>query len=74
MANQPFWGGWNLWAHGHTRQPWLMIELNRALYIGYQQDDSPIVPPDPARIALLREKVWAGITAVTNYWLHQSRS
>lgn len=71
-VNQPFWGGWNLWAHGHAQQPWIMIELNRALYIGRQDGDSPIVPPDPARIVLLREKVWQGITAVTNYWLNQS--
>ncbi|MCP4358884.1 MAG: N-formylglutamate amidohydrolase [Chloroflexi bacterium] len=68
-VNQPFSGGWNLWAHGHTRQPWLMIELNRALYIGRQHGSSPIVPSDPTRIALLRERIWTALTAVSEYTL-----
>lgn len=66
-VNKPFWGGWDIWAHGHERQPWLMIELNRGLYIGAQTSDSAIVPLDPARITLLRERIWMGITAVVDY-------
>jgi formiminoglutamase len=66
-VNNPFWGGWDIWAHGHERQPWLMIELNRGLYIGKQDANTAIVPPDPARIALLRERIWMGLTAVVDY-------
>ena len=33
--NVPFYGGWNLQRHSHDRQPWCMIEINRALYIGH---------------------------------------
>jgi formiminoglutamase len=60
--NRPFWGGWNLWAHGGVHQPWLMIEMNRALYIGAQTAHTRMVPPDEARIALLRERIWQAIT------------
>jgi len=66
-VNQPFWGGWDIWAHSHERQPWLMIELNRGLYIGQQNGRSAVVPPDPARIAILRDRIWMGITAVVDY-------
>jgi N-formylglutamate deformylase len=64
-VNTPFWGGWDLWAHGGYQQPWLMIELNRALYIGLQSVSTPIVPPDHDRIATLRELIWQGIETVT---------
>jgi hypothetical protein len=56
-------------AHGHEGQPWLMVELNRALYIGDQNSTSPIVPLDPVRLALLRERTWQAFTAVTAYSL-----
>lgn len=62
--NHPFAGGWNLWAHGGKAQPWLMIEISRGLYIGAQNDSSPIVPPDEARIEALRETLWQAITTV----------
>ena len=64
--NRPFWGGADLWLHGcspHT-QPWLMIEINRALYIGQQDGNTPIVPPDSERIAALRDCVWQAILSV----------
>lgn len=61
--NTPYRGGWNLWAHGGKQQPWLMIELNRGLYIGPQTGNSPIVPPKKDRINLLREIVWNAIEA-----------
>jgi len=60
-VNVPFSGGWNLWAHGGKQQPWLMIELSRAMYIGNQTGDSPIVPPDQTRNAALRERIWQAI-------------
>ena len=70
--NRPFWGGWDLMAHGHDGQPWLMVELNRALYIGDQSSTSPIVPLDRARLALLRERTWQAFAAVTAYVLSRS--
>ncbi|MCA9924751.1 MAG: N-formylglutamate amidohydrolase [Anaerolineales bacterium] len=60
-VNNPFCGGWNLWAHGGIRQPWLMIEISRALYIGRQSGSSPIVPPDPVRNVAIRDYIWVAI-------------
>ena len=60
-VNTPFSGGWNLWAHGGKKQPWLMIELSRAMYIGNQTGDSPVVPPDQARNEAIRERIWNAI-------------
>lgn len=67
--NEPFWGGWNLAVRGQAKQPWLMVELNRGLYVGWQNGDTAVVPPDPVRLGLLRQKVWRGLTAVVDYWL-----
>ena len=64
MLNTPFWMGYTIHLHGGKTQPWLMIELSRALYIGEQTGDSPIVPPDATRIALLRERIWEAIQAI----------
>lgn len=63
-VNTPFWGGWDLWMHSSSPQPWLMIELNRALYIGDQTGDTPIAAADNGRISDLRHRLWQGITAV----------
>lgn len=71
-VNEPFWGGWNLVQRGHAQQPWLMIEINRALYVGWQNGETPMVAADPARIALLRQKIRAGLTAVVDFWLKQN--
>ena len=60
-VNVPFSGGWNLWAHGGKQQPWLMVELSRAMYIGSQTGNSPIVPPDRPRLAAIRERIWNAI-------------
>ena len=60
-VNVPFSGGWNLWAHGGKQQPWLMIELSRAMYIGKQTGSTPIVPPDQTRNAAIRERIWNAI-------------
>ncbi len=62
--NQPYLGGWGMRIYGGTYKPWLMIELSRALYIGRQTSDSPIVPPDAALLRQLRERIWLAIVDV----------
>jgi formiminoglutamase len=62
--NTPFYGGWDLFTHGGKLQPWLMIELNRALYVGDQSGSSPVRPLDPARKALLTDRLWQSIFAL----------
>lgn len=64
LLNQPFAGGWDIWAYADGSKPWLMLEVNRALYIGAQTGDSAIVSPDAARIALLRERLWRAVSAL----------
>jgi formiminoglutamase len=59
--NYPFRGGWNLRRHGGIRQPWLMIEVSRALYIGEQTGDSDIMPANQAIIQNLRDTLWGVI-------------
>ncbi len=63
-VNAPFMGGYQILEHGRTEQPWLMIELSRAMYIGEQTGDSPVVPPDETRIALIRERIWQAIESI----------
>lgn len=63
-VNTPFWGGWNLWQHGGYQQPWVMIEVNRALYIGLQTAVSSIVPSSPSRITELRSRIWEAILSI----------
>ncbi|MCZ7673067.1 MAG: N-formylglutamate amidohydrolase [Chloroflexi bacterium] len=46
--NAPYLGGWAMRLYGGGDKPWLMVELSRALYIGSQESDSPIVPPNHA--------------------------
>jgi N-formylglutamate amidohydrolase len=64
--NVPFAGGADLWLHGRSpnHQPWLMVEINRALYIGAQNGNTLIVPLDGERIAALRACVWQAVLAV----------
>lgn len=62
--NYPFRGGYQLQEHGGKYQPWLMIEINRALYIGDQTGDSPSVIPDATMVAAIREVMWEAIEAV----------
>jgi N-formylglutamate deformylase len=64
LLNTPFWGGWNVWSHGGTRQPWLMIEFNRGLYVGEQTAASPVRPPDQVRIAALRQSFRKALRAL----------
>lgn len=60
-VNHPYWGGWNIWAHGRSGQPWLMIEISRAMYIGEQTANTPVVPMDNARILAIRAGIWSVI-------------
>jgi hypothetical protein len=41
-----------------------MVEINRALYIGAQDGNTPIVPPYEERIVALRDCVWRAIEVV----------
>ncbi|MEM7333824.1 MAG: N-formylglutamate amidohydrolase [Chloroflexota bacterium] len=58
-VNKPYRGGWDIYAHGGKNQPWVMIEISRAMYIGHQEADSPIVPLNEERISALREGIWS---------------
>ncbi len=65
--NEPYWGGWNLKAHGlESQQPWVMIEVSRAMYVGWQDAETPARPPHMAQIEALREVMWEVIEAL--YW------
>lgn len=61
--NTPFRGGADIELHGGPHQPWLMVEISRALYIGHQTGNTAIVSPDEARITQLREAIWQAIEA-----------
>jgi N-formylglutamate deformylase len=61
--NWPFMGGYQLETHGGHTQPWLMIEVNRALYVGAQDGDTPVSPPNIAQIEAVRERLWDAIAA-----------
>lgn len=63
-VNEPYYGGPILWLHGGKAQPWLMIELSRATYIGEQTGDSPVISPNTERISQIREQLWQGIERV----------
>lgn len=60
--NTPFYGGADLRLHGGQRQPWLMIEISRALYVGEQTGDTPVTPPDEARMMMIRSRLWQGFS------------
>lgn len=72
-VNHPYAGGWNIYGHGAGPQPWVMLELSRGLYIGDQSANSPIVPLNKERIALLRDKMWLAIEAFVDYLLAEER-
>lgn len=71
-VNDPFFGGWNLWAHGGKKQPWLMVELSRALYVGAQQGDTAVPPPDAARLSALRQRLWQAIEKTVLYVMRKT--
>ncbi len=62
--NAPYLGGWAMRLYGGGDKPWLMVELSRALYIGSQESDSPIVPPNHALLRQIGDRVWQAIAAV----------
>ncbi len=71
--NEPYWGGWDLKAHGlESRQPWAMIEVSRALYVGPQDGNTPAQPPNMEQIEQLREAIWEAIAAL--YWRLEEQS
>jgi N-formylglutamate amidohydrolase len=62
--NSPYLGGWGMRLYGGAYKPWLMVELNRGLYIGEQSGDSPIAPPNHALLRALGDRIWQAIEAV----------
>jgi formiminoglutamase len=67
VLNTPYRGGWDLKAHGlNSEQPWAMIEVSRAMYIGYQDESTPARAPRMDEIGRLREVLWEAITEL--YW------
>ncbi len=64
--NTPFFGGYNIWKHGGQKQPWVMVELSRATYIGEQTGDTPVSAPKIEKIALIRKRLWQAIIEIVN--------
>ena len=65
VLNTPYRGGWDLTAHGlESQQPWAMIEVSRAMYVGYQDESTPARPPRMTEIGRLREALWESIGAL----------
>lgn len=67
--NYPFYGGSDLLLHGGKKQPWLMVEISRALYVGHQSGDTPLTPPNLNQIQMIRERLWLGIVECLQYVL-----
>ena len=62
--NQPFHGGYILARYAQPNQaqataPGIMIEINRGLFVGNQQTDTPIQPPNHERISAIRQRLYA---------------
>lgn len=66
LINHPFAGGWDIWAYADGSKPWVMIEVNRALYVGPQTGETAVVPPDDRRLGDLRERLWRAIAAAAS--------
>lgn len=65
--NAPYLGGWAMRLYGGAYKPWLMVELSRGLYIGKQESDSPIVPPNHQLLKSIGERVWQAIEEVLEH-------
>lgn len=65
--NTPFWGGWDIWGHGGRRQPWVMVEVSRALYVGPQSGETPPAPPRTDRIDAIRACLWTAIATAYEF-------
>lgn len=62
--NQPFHGGYILARYAQPNQaqlnpPGIMLEINRGLFVGNQQTDTPIQPPNQERISAIRQRLYA---------------
>lgn len=68
--NAPFRGGADISLHGGIYQPWLMIEISRALYIGEQTGSSPLILPDETCLAALRCAMWQALIETYGYTDH----
>lgn len=69
MLNWPFVGGAIIRHYGHStgeggRPPAIMVEVNRGLFVGDQEARTPIRPPNLARIAEIRQRLYRWATAV----------
>ncbi|MEM7111221.1 MAG: N-formylglutamate amidohydrolase [Chloroflexota bacterium] len=62
--NDPFWGGWNLYAHGGKQQPWVMMEISRAMYVGDQTGETAVSPPQTTHIEGLKTAVWQALDEI----------
>ncbi len=65
--NKPYPGGYILRQYAAQREqrplpPGMMIEFNRGLYVGNQNAQSDIAPPNEERIALLRERTYVWLS------------
>ena len=65
--NAPYLGGWAMRVYGGSYKPWLMVELSRGLYIGKQESDSPIVPPNHQLLTDIGDRVWQAIEEVLRF-------
>ncbi len=59
--NFPFRGGADLRLHGGKQQPWLMVEVNRSLFIGEQNSETPISPPNKAALERVQKSLWEAL-------------
>ena len=74
VLNTPYRGGWDLKAHGlESAQPWAMIEVSRAMYIGRQDENTPAHPPRMDEIEPLREALWEAIEELY-WWLEETEA
>lgn len=60
--NHPFKGGMDIAAHGGQQQPWVMVEISRAMYVGDQTGETAVSPPNEAAIEGLRQALWGVLT------------
>ena len=65
--NAPYLGGWAMRVYGGSYKPWLMVELSRGLYIGKQESDGPIVPPNCQLLKDIGDRVWQAIEDVLKF-------